>query len=53
VQSAEVDFDNLPDDGAYTAVAESLSNCALAVDLNSYYINGSGYPAIKIPNPTV
>jgi len=51
VQSAEVDFDNLPDDGAYTAVAESLSNCALAVDLNSYYINGSGYPAIKIPNP--
>lgn len=51
VQSSDVDYENLPDDGQYSTVANSLSNCALAVDLNSYYINENGYPDIKLPNP--
>jgi hypothetical protein len=46
VQSIEVDFDNLPDNGQYVAVANSLSSCAEAVDLNSYYVDNDGYPRI-------
>ena len=43
-QISDVSYENLPD--GLSTVANSLSNCALAVDLNSYYVDGSGNPAI-------
>jgi len=43
-QISDVSYENLPD--GLSTVASSLSNCALAVDLNSYYVESDGNPAI-------
>lgn len=49
----EVDVDFIPggENGEYSSVLNSVSQCEFAVDLNSYYINTNGTPGIADPVP--
>lgn len=47
--TAEIDYNELPSENQ--AIIESLTNCAFAVNLNSYDVDNDGNPYIKLNNP--
>jgi hypothetical protein len=52
-QIAEIDLNELPnqENALFVEVAESLTDCTKAVNLNSYGVQGDGTPYIKDENP--